>query len=70
MPASRPWLEERLQVAQHLRIAVGRREDAVHKIRSGQVEPFLGHGFAFVLQQVFGGIRQQFFNFSIHNLST
>ena len=62
-------VEQRLQAAQHLWIAVGQREDAVHEIRSGQVEPFLRHRFAFMLQEVFGGIGQKFFNFSIHSLS-
>ena len=61
-------VEHRLQAAQRLRIAVGQRKNAVHEIRSRQMQPLLRHRLAFMFQQTLGGISQKFFNFSIHNL--
>src|SRR5690606_1418937 len=44
--------EQRLQVAQRLRVAVGKGEDAVDEVGARQVEPFAGDGLALVLEQV------------------
>ncbi len=57
---------KRLKAAQHLRVAVGQRKDAVHEIRSRQVKPFLRHGFALMFQESLGGIGEKFFDFNIH----
>ena len=55
--------EQRLQAAQRLRIAVGQRENAVHEIRSRQVQPLFGHGLCIYVP---GGLwRNPPSNFSI-----
>lgn len=55
-----------LQTAQHLWITISRREDAIHEIRPGQMQLFLGDGFALVFEEGLGGIAEEFGDFSAH----
>jgi hypothetical protein len=53
-------VEQRLQVAQHRRLAVGLGDDAVDEVRAGQMQPRRRDAAAFVLEKFVGLVAEQF----------
>src|SRR5262245_65522349 len=61
-PCEPPLVEERLQVAQHRRVAIRTDPDAVHEIGAGQMQEVFRDRLAFVLQQSLPFLTEQLFN--------
>jgi hypothetical protein len=53
-------VEQRGEVAQHRRLAVGLGDDAVDEIRTGQMQPGLRDAAAFVLEELVGFVAEEF----------
>jgi len=53
-------VQQRGEVAQYRRLAVGLGDDAIDEIRAGQVQPRLRDAAAFVLEELVGFVAEQF----------
>jgi len=62
-------VEQRPEVAQHLRPAIRTDKDTVYEVGPGQMKHVLGHGIALMSQQAFGFVTEYSLNVFDHDSS-